>query len=145
TSALAVARGMGPEGRLLCCDLSEEWTAIARQAWEDAGVAERIELVLGPALDTIRGLPDATVFDFAFVDADKEGYLDYYEALLPRLRPGGLLLADNTLWSGRVIDPDDQEADTVAIREFNDLVANDPRVVNVVLTVRDGITLIRKA
>lgn len=144
TSALAVARGMGPEGRLLCCDMSEEWTAIARQAWEEAGVADRIELVLAPALDTIRALPEDTVFDLAFVDADKEGYLGYYEELLPRLRPGGLFVADNTLWSGRVLDPDVTDEDTVAIRRFNDTVAADERVRTVLLTLGDGVTVVQK-
>lgn len=144
TSALAVARGMGPDGRLLCCDVSEEWTSVARAAWEEAGVAERIELVLAPALDTIRALPAGTVFDLAFVDADKEGYLGYYTELLPRLRPGGLFVADNTLWSGRVLDPGPTDEDTVAIREFNDTVAADDRVRAVLLTLGDGVTVIQK-
>ncbi len=105
-SSLALARGMGPEGRLLCCDVSEEWTAIAREHWAKAGVADRIDLRLGPALDTLRSLPGEERFDLAFVDADKEGYLGYYEEILPRLRTGGVLLADNTLWGGRVLDPE---------------------------------------
>src|SRR5581483_2205098 len=101
-SALAVARGIGPEGRLLCLDISEEWTAIGREAWQKAGVADRIELVIGPALDTLRSLPSSRTFDFAFVDADKGNYAAYYDEVIPRLRHGGLLLADNTLWSGAV-------------------------------------------
>ncbi|MGH9037899.1 MAG: O-methyltransferase [Acidimicrobiia bacterium] len=143
-SSLALARGMGPEGRLLCCDLSEEWTAVAREHWEKAGVAGRIDLRLGPALDTLRSLPLEEGFDLAFVDADKEGYLGYFEAILPRLRRGGVLLADNTVWGGRVLDPDAADADTVAIRAFNDALVADDRVRVVVLTVGDGVTLAQK-
>jgi caffeoyl-CoA O-methyltransferase len=143
-SSLALARGMGPEGRLLCCDVSEEWTAVARKHWEKAGVAGRIDLRLGPALDTLRSLPLEEGFDLAFVDADKEGYLGYFEEILPRLRRGGVLLADNTLWAGRVLDPDAADADTVAIRAFNDALVADDRVRVVVLTVGDGVTLAQK-
>jgi caffeoyl-CoA O-methyltransferase len=143
-SSLVLARGMGPEGRLLCCDVSEEWTAIAREHWEKAGVAGRIDLHLGPALDTLRSLPLEERFDLAFVDADKEGYLGYFEEILPRLRRGGVLLADNTLWGGRVLDPDVTDADTIAIRAFNDALAADVRVRVVVLTVGDGVTLAQK-
>ena len=143
-SSLALARGMGPDGRLLCCDVSEEWTAIAREHWEKAGVADRIDLVLGPALDTLRALPPDGRFDLAFVDADKEAYLDYYEELLPRLRRGGLLLADNTLWGGRVLDPEPADDDTGAIQAFNDALAADDRVRVVVLTVGDGVTMAQK-
>jgi caffeoyl-CoA O-methyltransferase len=143
-SSLALARGMGPEGRLLCCDVSEEWTAIAREHWEKAGVADRIDLRLAPALDTLRSLPAEERFDLAFVDADKEGYLAYYEEILPRLRRGGVLLADNTLWGGRVLDADARDADTVAIRAFNDALVADHRVRVVVLTLGDGVTLAQK-
>jgi caffeoyl-CoA O-methyltransferase len=143
-SALAVARGMGPEGRLLCCDVSEEWTAIALEFWEKAGVSDRIELRLGPALDTLRSLPREEQFDLAFVDADKTGYLAYYEELLPRLRSGSLLLADNTLQGGRVADPDAGDDSTVAIRAFNDHVAADPRVRVVLLPIGDGVSFIQK-
>ena len=125
-SALAVARGMGPEGRLLCCDMSEEWTAIAREYWDRAGVSDRIELRLGPAVETLRSLPADEQFDLAFVDADKTGYLGYYEELVPRLRRGGLLLADNTLQGGRVVDPQATDESTVAIRAFNEHVAPIP-------------------
>lgn len=104
-SALSIARGLGPAGRLICCDVSEEWTTIAREHWELAGVADRIDLRIGPARETLRDLPADESFDLVFIDADKQGYLDYYEALLPRLVPGGLMLADNTLWSRRVLDP----------------------------------------
>src|SRR5712671_2845991 len=101
-SALAVARGLGPGGHLLCCDVSEAWTSIARQAWQEAGVADRIELRIGPGLETLRSLPPGEQFDFAFIDADKTGYAQYYEEVLTRLRPGGLMLLDNTLQGGRV-------------------------------------------
>jgi caffeoyl-CoA O-methyltransferase len=144
TSAVAIARGLADGGRLVCCDISEEWTAIARRHWADAGVADRIDLRLAPALDTLESLPRETAVDFAFVDADKGGYLDYYEALVPRLRTGGLLVADNVLWSGRVVDPENADADTEAIRRFNDHVAADPRCDTVMLSVCDGITLCLK-
>jgi caffeoyl-CoA O-methyltransferase len=143
SSALAVARGMGPEGKLLCCDISEEWTAIAREYWAKAGVADRIDLRIGPGLETLRSLPPGDQFDLAFVDADKGGYVGYYEELVPRLRPGGLLLADNTLWSGRVATDADDE-DTLAIRAFNDHVAADIRVRVVMLPLGDGVSVIQK-
>jgi caffeoyl-CoA O-methyltransferase len=143
-SALAVARGMGPEGRLLCCDISEEWTAIAREYWERAGVSDRIDLRLGPAIDTLRAWPLQDQFDLAFVDADKTGYLGYYEEIVPRLRGGGLLLADNTLQDGRVADPSADDESTVAIRSFNDHVLADPRVRVVLLPIGDGVTFIQK-
>lgn len=143
-SALAVARGMGPEGRLLSCDVSEEWTAIAQEYWERAGVADRIDLRIGPGLDTLRSLPEEEQFDLAFVDADKVGYSAYYGELLPRLRRGGLLLVDNTLWGGLVLDPAAEDEDTVAIRAFNDRAAADPRVRVVVLPIGDGVTVIQK-
>ena len=142
-SALALARGMGPEGRLLCLDISEEWTAIARAHWEKAGVADRIELRIGPALDTLRDLPPV-VFDLAFVDADKSGYGDYYEELVPRIRPGGLLLVDNTLWGGSVLDDENETADTLAIRAVNDRIAGDPRVRVVLLPIGDGLTIAQR-
>jgi caffeoyl-CoA O-methyltransferase len=143
-SALAVARGMGPEGRLLCCDVSEEWTAIAKEYWERAGVSEQIELRLGPGLDTLRALPPDEQFDLAFVDADKTGYMAYYEEIVPRLRPGGLLLADNTLQGGRVLDGEADDESTVAIRLFNDHVAADPRMRAVLLPIGDGVTFLQK-
>jgi caffeoyl-CoA O-methyltransferase len=144
TSALAVARGMGPEGRLLCCDVSEEWTAVAREHWDKAGVSDRIELRIGPALDTLRSLPAEPTFDLAFVDADKGGYAAYFDELVPRLRVGGLLLADNTLQQGRVADPAADDANVVAIRAFNDKVLADDRVACVVLPLGDGVTVIQK-
>jgi caffeoyl-CoA O-methyltransferase len=143
-SALAVVRGMGPEGRLLCCDMSEEWTAIAREYWDRAGVSDRIELRLGPALETLRSLPAGEQFDLAFVDADKTGYLGYYEELVPRLCRGGLLLADNTLQGGRVVDPQATDESTVAIRAFNEQVAADRRTRVVLLPIGDGVTFVQK-
>lgn len=143
-SALALARGMGPEGRLLCCDVNEEWTGIARDFWHRAGVADRIELRIGPALDTLRSLPAGEHFDLAFVDADKAAYLDYYEALVPRLRPGGLLLADNTLQGGRVADSSAEDESVLAIRAFNDRVTADERVQSVLLHIGDGLTVVQK-
>jgi caffeoyl-CoA O-methyltransferase len=142
-SSLALARGMGPEGRLLCLDVSEEWTAIARAHWEKAGVADRIELRIGPALDTLRKLPPV-LFDLAFVDADKTNYSAYYEELLPRIRPGGLLLVDNTLWGGAVLDHKDDSDDTAAIRALNDRIAADRRVRVVLLPIGDGLTVAQR-
>ena len=143
-SSLALARGLGPDGRLLCCDISEEWTAIAREHWERAGVADRIELRIGPALETLAALPPGETFDLAFVDADKVNYTAYYEALLPRLRPGGLLMVDNTLWGGAVLDETDQSADTAGIRAVNERIAADPRVRVVLLPIGDGLTIAQR-
>jgi len=143
-SSLAIARGLADGGRLICCDISEEFTAYARTAWERAGVADRVELRIAPALDTLKALPTTEWIDLAFIDADKSNYAHYFEALLPRLRPNGVILVDNTLWSGRLTDADNHERDTIALREFNDLVAGDDRVESVILTLGDGLTLIRK-
>lgn len=143
-SALALARGMGADGHLLCCDVSDEWTAIAREHWEKAGVGDRIELRLGPALETLRALPLTEHLDLAFVDADKPGYLAYYEEIVPRLRVGGLLLADNTLQSGRVLDLAEDAENVVAMRAFNERVAADPRTQNVLLPIGDGVTFVQK-
>jgi caffeoyl-CoA O-methyltransferase len=143
-SALAVARGLPPGGRLLCCDVSEGWTAVAREAWQRAGVADRIELRIGPAVDTLRALPQNFVIDLAFVDADKTNYATYYEELLKRLRPNGVMLIDNTLWHGAVIDATAQDDSTKAIRAFNDAVATDDRVDTVLLPISDGVTMLRK-
>jgi caffeoyl-CoA O-methyltransferase len=111
-SALSIASGLAEGGRLLCCDVSTEWTDIAREHWALAGVDDRIDLRVAPAIETLRALPADTVVDFAFIDADKGGYLDYYEEFLDRLAPGGLICVDNTLWSGAVVDPDIHDADT---------------------------------
>jgi caffeoyl-CoA O-methyltransferase len=140
-SALAIARGLAPGGHLLCCDVSDEWTAIARQAWAAAGVDDRIELRLGPAGDTLRSLPSDPVIDLAFIDADKPGYVEYFEALVPRLRPGGLIIADNTLWSGAVADPTKDDGWTEALRRYNDLALTDDRVDTVLLPLADGLTV----
>lgn len=140
-SSVCIARGLSG-GRLHCFDVSEEWTSIAQRYWERAGVADRVSLTLGPALETLAAFDEP--IDLAFLDADKGNYPGYYELLVERLRPGGLLLADNTLRSGHVADPARSETTTVQIREFNDLVIEDPRVSVVMLPVADGITMIRK-
>jgi caffeoyl-CoA O-methyltransferase len=143
-SALCLARGLAPGGRLICCDVSEEWTAIAQRFWKEAGVDDRIELRLGPALETLRSMPADPSCDLAFIDADKGNYLNYWEEIVRRLRPGGLVMVDNVLWSGRVIDASATDDDTEAIRRFNDAVAADDRVEAVMLPVSDGLTLARK-
>jgi len=143
-SALCIARGLEDGGRLLCCDISEEWTAIGREAWKRAGVDDRIDLEIAPAIETLRALAEDEPIDLAFVDADKGGYAAYYDELLPRLRTNGVILVDNTLWSGSVIDTSRTDDDTKAIRAFNDMVAADDRVESVILTIGDGLTLIRK-
>jgi caffeoyl-CoA O-methyltransferase len=143
-SALAVARGMGPEGRLLCCDVSEEWTAMARTAWEEAGVADRIDLRIGPGIDTLRALPPGEQFDLAFIDADKPGYPGYYEEILQRLRPGGLILLDNMLQGGRVLDATVDDESVTAIRDLNDLITRDDRVRVVLLPIGDGVSVVQK-
>jgi caffeoyl-CoA O-methyltransferase len=143
-SALSIARGLPDDGHLLCCDVSEEWTAIARRAWAEAGVDDKIELKLAPAADTLRALPDEEYLDLAFVDADKPAYPVYYEELLKRLRPNGAILVDNTLWAGRIIDPEADDEQTLALRAFNDAVAADDRVDTVLLTLGDGLTILRK-
>jgi len=143
-SALCMARALPADGTLLACDVSEEYTAVGRRFWQKAGVAERIKLVLAPAVDTLRALPDAVQFDFAFIDADKTNYRIYYEEILRRLRPGGLIAIDNVLWNGQVLREADQSPDTCAIRDINDHVAADRRVQSVMIGVSDGITLARK-
>jgi caffeoyl-CoA O-methyltransferase len=139
-----MASALPPEGRLIACDVSEDFTAIARRYWAKAGVADRIELRLGQAADTLRALPEDPVWDFAFLDADKPSYPIYYEEILKRLRPSGVIAVDNVLWGGRVIDPAADDEQTRAIREFNDTVAADRRVQSVMLHVSDGLTLARK-
>jgi caffeoyl-CoA O-methyltransferase len=143
-SALSIARGLPDDGHLLCCDVSEEWTSIARRAWADAGVDKKIELVLAPAADTLHALPDEEYVDLAFIDADKPSYAVYYEELLQRLRPNGLILVDNTLWGGAIADTSVDDESTVAMRAFNDMVAADDRVESVLLTIGDGLTMLRK-
>jgi caffeoyl-CoA O-methyltransferase len=143
-SSLCIARGLAPGGRLICCDVSDEWTSIGRRHWEQAGMADRIDLRIAPAIETLRSLPKEPEVDLAFIDADKSGYLDYYGELVTRVRSGGVLLVDNVLWSGRVIDPDVSDDDTSAIRAFNDHVAADDRVDTVMLPIGDGLTLAYK-
>ncbi len=143
-SSLCIARGLADGGRLVCCDVSDEWTSIGREYWERAGVADRIELRIAPALETIATMPEDEHIDLVFIDADKENYANYYDALLPRLRTNGVILVDNTLWSGAVIDESRDDSSTVAIRGFNDMVAADDRVDSVQLAISDGLTLLRK-
>ena len=146
-SALWVASALVPGGRLVCCDISEEWTAIARRYWAEAGVSDRIELHLQPARVTLAELlrnDGAGSFDFAFIDADKTGYDAYYEACLALLRAGGLIAIDNVLWSGTVADPADQKPDTVALRNLTAKIRDDSRVDACLVTVGDGVLLARK-
>ncbi|MCZ7531339.1 MAG: O-methyltransferase [Acidimicrobiia bacterium] len=145
-STLALARGVGDGGRIVACDVSEEWTSVARRAWERAGVADRIDLRIAPAIETLRALPTDEPIDLAFIDADKTGYADYYEEILARMEPGGVILVDNVLWSGLVAQdpaPDDDD-DTRALRAFNDMIQADDRVESVILTIADGLSLIRR-
>ena len=146
-SSLAVAQALPEDGRIVACDVSEEWTAIARRFWKKAGVDAKIDLRLGPAVETLDALiadGQSGRFDFAFIDADKGNYLAYYERCLALLRPGGLIAADNTLWSGDVADPANQKPDTVALRAFNDALHRDERVDIALLPLGDGVTLARK-
>lgn len=146
-SSLAVALALPPEGRITACDVSEEFTAVARRYWRQAGVDHKIDLRLAPALETLDGLiaeGARGTYDFAFIDAEKSEYADYYERLLTLLRPGGLILIDNVLWSGKVADPEIDTIDTVAIRAFNEKLMTDERVSLSMLPVADGLTLARK-
>ena len=143
-SALCVARGLPDDGKLLCCDVSDEWTSVGRPYWEEAGVAHKIELRLGPAAETLRALPKQDLFDLAFIDADKESYPIYFEEILARLRPNGLILVDNVLWMGNVVNPEASDANTRAIRAFNEQVAADERVDCAMLPLGDGVTVLRK-
>jgi predicted O-methyltransferase YrrM len=144
-SALSMAAALPAGARIITCELRDEHADVAERHIAAAGLADRIQLRRGPALDTLSGLDGP--FDVVFIDADKPGYLDYYEAVLPKLSARGLIVVDNVLWSGRVADPpsDDDDENTRALRAFNDHVAADDRVVSVMLTVRDGITLARRA
>lgn len=143
-SALAIARGLPDDGRLLCCDVSEEWTAIARRYWDRAGVADRIELRLGPALDTLRALPAQPAYDLAFIDADKGGNPGYIEELHPRLRANGLVIVDNVLRDGRVLPGQASTDDDRAVQEFNAAIVADDRFETVLLPLADGLTFLRK-
>ncbi len=146
-SSLAVALALPDDGCVVACDVSEEYTRIAREFWELAGVADKIDLRLAPALDTLQELLDqgqAGRFDFAFVDADKGNYLDYYEKSLQLLRPGGVIAVDNTLWSGRLVSPDPDDADSLALDAFNRHLHGDTRVDISLIPIGDGLTLVRK-
>lgn len=139
SSSIAIARGLAPEGRLICCDISDQYTSVARRYWSTNGLDTTVELRLGPAIQTLGSLEGHGPVDLAFIDADKEGYIDYYEALVDRMRPGGVIIADNVLWSGRVVDPTDLEPSTEIIRAFNDHVQADDRVMNVMVNISDGL------
>ena len=143
-SSLCIARGLPDDGKLLCCDVSDEWTRIGQRFWEKAGVAHKIELKIGPAIETLRALPEQELFDLGFIDADKPAYPAYYEEILKRLRPNGLILVDNVLWMGNVVNADAKDPHTLAIRAFNEMVAADARVDCVMLAVSDGLTILRK-
>ena len=146
-SSLAVAKALPADGRIIACDVSEEWTSIARKYWKKAGVEDKIDLRIGPALgtlDTLISLRQTNRFDMVFIDADKTNYLAYYERCIELVKKGGLILVDNTLWSGEVANPANQKPDTVALRAFNDALHNDDRIDVALLPVGDGVTLARK-
>jgi len=146
-SSLVVALALPPDGKLTACDVSEDYTSIARRYWEAAGVADKIDLQIAPALETLdRLLADGAAgsYDFAFIDADKSGYPDYYDRALQLLRPGGLMAIDNVLWSGRVADPQEQDNRTSLIRQFNQMLHQDQRITLSVLSIADGLTLALK-
>jgi predicted O-methyltransferase YrrM len=146
-SSLAVALAMPPDGTIVCCDVSDEWTAVARRYWAEAGVADRVDLRLAPALETLDDLlanGEANTFDFAFIDARKTEYPDYHERVIQLLRPGGLAAYDNVLWSGRVADESVKDDDTLGLRRLNDRLAADERVTVAMLPLADGVTLARK-
>jgi predicted O-methyltransferase YrrM len=146
-SALSVALALPPGGKLIACDVNEEWTSMAWRYWQEAGVAHKIALRIAPALETLDKLlanGEAGSFDFVFIDADKENYANYYERSLELVRHGGLIIIDNVLWSGRVADPNEQDMDTVAIRRFNTKLHLDERIVLSMLPLADGLTLAYK-
>ncbi len=143
-SSLSIARGLAEGGQLLCCDVSAEWTAVARRYWDEAGVADRIELRIAPAAETLRALPAEATIDLAFVDADKTGYVTYWEELVPRVRQGGVLLIDNVLYHGEVLDLEQASESGRAIHAFNEHAKADDRVELVMLPIGDGLTLARK-
>ncbi len=142
-SSLCLARGLSDDGYLLCCDISEEWTAIAQSFWEKAGVSDKIDLRVGPALETLQALPEVRDFDLAFIDADKENQEYYFEEIVKRIRPGGVILVDNVLMNGEVVDTRVDKPHLHAIRKFNQKVAQDSRVECVMLPIADGLTLLR--
>ncbi|MGD0833813.1 MAG: class I SAM-dependent methyltransferase [Candidatus Dormibacteria bacterium] len=144
-SSICIAQSLPPDGRLLCCDVSAEWTAVARRFWERAGLLDRIELRLAPALETLAAMPREPLFDFAFVDAIKDEYVDYYEALVPRLTPGGVIAVDNVLRRGQVAAAEPPDQRTTVIRRFNDHVRADPRTDSLIVPIGDGLGLITLA
>jgi caffeoyl-CoA O-methyltransferase len=143
-SAISIARGLAPGGRLLCLELSEEYAETAARNLEAAGVADRVEVRVGPAAETLRALPQRELFDLVFIDADKTGYATYFEEALARTRPGGLILLDNMLQDGRVLDPDPDDASTNAIVELNRRLAGDERIDLSMVAIADGLTIARK-
>jgi caffeoyl-CoA O-methyltransferase len=142
-SALAIARGLPPDGKLICCDISAEYTAVALRYWARAAVADRIDLRLRPALDTLRSMPSEPHLDLAFIDADKTGYPDYWAEIVPRIRPGGVILIDNVLRGGRIVQPP-TNPDDATMAEFNDIVLADKRITSMIIPIADGVTLARK-
>uniref|UniRef100_A0A7S3KC42 SAM-dependent methyltransferase n=1 Tax=Euplotes crassus TaxID=5936 RepID=A0A7S3KC42_EUPCR len=148
-SALCLAEGLPEDGKLYALDVSEEWTSIGQKYWEEAGVADKIELILAPAIETLDGFiadeEQVETFDFAFIDADKVNYPDYYEKLITLLKPNGFIIVDNVLWGGSVVeDPSTFDEDTAALRKLSDIVREDERVEHVMLPIADGVTIIRK-
>ncbi|MER7764766.1 O-methyltransferase [Streptomyces sp. NPDC097619] len=142
-STLAMAQALPADGTLIACDVSEEWTAYGREAWEAAGVADRIDLRIAPALETLRAMPETPHVDLAYLDADKQNLVAYWEELVPRLRPGGLIVTDNTLFHGRVLEQEPSEA-TAGVKAFNEHVQKDARMDSVLTVISDGLTLSRK-
>jgi caffeoyl-CoA O-methyltransferase len=140
--AIRIARGLADGGRLLCCELDPERAAMARENVDAAGVGDRVEIEVGPAIETIRALPNEPTFDFGYLDADKAGYPDYYEELVPRMTPGGLLTIDNVFMNGRILKPKDEG--TVAVAQLNDRIIEDDRVDSVMIGMADGLTLVRR-
>jgi caffeoyl-CoA O-methyltransferase len=143
-SAISIARGLAPGGRLLCLELSEEYATTAARNLEDAGVAERVEIRVGPAAESLRALPERELFDLVFIDADKTGYQVYFEEALKRTRPNGLILLDNVLQDGRVVDPGPDDESAQAVAELNDRLATDHRIDIAMVAIADGITIARK-
>jgi caffeoyl-CoA O-methyltransferase len=143
-SSLCMAEALPADGTIVCCDVSREWTDMAMRYWQAAGVAEKVELRIGPAAHTLLAMPPEPTFDLAFLDADKVGYPDYLGLLVPLLEPGGLLVADNVLWSGLVVDDEAQDPSTEALRRFNDMAAADPRLETHLLPLYDGLLIARR-
>jgi caffeoyl-CoA O-methyltransferase len=143
-SSICIARGLGAGGRLLCCDVSDEWTSVARKYWDKAGLTDRIELRLGTALETLRALPGDEAYDVAFIDADKISYPQYWTELVPRVRSGGVIMVDNTFSHGRVLDAGNDNPSVIAVRRMNDLAAADERVELIMVPIGDGLTVALK-